>query len=194
MLNHGGGITPRCSCGCDLHCLMGHWAPFSNIIYCRYRPKYTLMTSFSGRMVRKGKRCSGRGEPKLNLSNDVGCARSERGGAPARHARKVRGLGLPYSPRGASACSVCQFSCINKSTMANFMLPTWHLKKELQKAGHNWFSTASPMWAYASWSKNEKLRLKGLKESTGNMQVALVHDTKQTSDYSKYGLRHIIIS
>lgn len=64
------------------------------------------------------------------------------------------------------------------STMANFTLPTWHLKKELQKAGRNWFSKASPMWAYASYSENEKLRLKGLKEWTENMQASLVHETK----------------
>ena len=36
-----------------------------------------------------------------------------KGGAPARHAVKVRGLGLAYWPRGALACSICQFSCIN---------------------------------------------------------------------------------
>ena len=64
------------------------------------------------------------------------------------------------------------------STMANFMLPTTRLKKELQKAGHNWFSKASPMRAYASYSKNENLRLKELKEWTENMQASLVHETK----------------
>lgn len=72
--------------------------------------------------MKKGKRCSGREEPKLNLSNDVGCARSEREG-PSKTCC-VRGLGLAYWPRGALACSICQFSCINMSTMANFTLPT----------------------------------------------------------------------
>lgn len=43
--------------------------------------------------MKKGKRCSGREEPKLNLSNDVGCARSEREGLQQDMLRRSGGKG-----------------------------------------------------------------------------------------------------